>query len=49
VRLKAAAADRHTTVSEIVSAAVDQYLALPKPGTPKLTREDLENIFNDRP
>ena len=54
LRLKAAAEERRTTIAALVRAAVDHYLAgiplgaLPKSGTPSLTREDLENLFKDR-
>lgn len=54
LRLKAAAEARGTTVAALVRAAIEHYLAampvgaLPKSGTPSLTREDLENLFKDR-
>jgi len=51
LRLKAAAEERRTTVAVLVRAAVDHYLAgtaLPKPDTPALTREELENLFKNR-
>jgi hypothetical protein len=51
LRLKAAAEERGTTVGELVRAAIEHYLAgiaVPKSGTPSLTREELENLFKDR-
>jgi hypothetical protein len=49
LRLKSAATARQTSVSELVRAAVDQYLgAAGKSGVPSLTKADIEALLKDR-
>ena len=49
LRLKSAAVSRQTTISELVRAAVDQYLgAAGKSGVPSLTKADIEALLKDR-
>ena len=49
LRLKAIATAGSMSVSELVRAAVDQYLgALGKSGVPSLTKEDIEALLKER-
>jgi hypothetical protein len=48
LRLRAAAMENGTTVSDLVRAAVDRHLAAANPGAPTLSKKDLENLFKDR-